>query len=122
MKMTKKYQSIVELSDFVTFAQKHLNWSEYDDLLFFLANNPEAGDIIIGTGGVRKLRWAAKGKGKSGGVRVIYYYHNENIPLFLIAGYAKSNKANLSPTEKNTVRKLVSALVEIYRSKKHDKK
>jgi mRNA-degrading endonuclease RelE of RelBE toxin-antitoxin system len=48
------------------------------------------------TGGLRKLRWSAHGKGKSGGVRVIYYYHNESIPLFLLTVFGKGEKVNLS--------------------------
>ncbi len=116
--MTEQYQSIVELSDFVTFAERHLRETELEELLFFLANNPEAGDVVAGTGGVRKLRWAAKGKGKSGGVRVIYYHHNVAMPLFMITGYAKGDKANISSMEKHTIRKLITTLVEMYGNKK----
>ena len=67
-----------------------------------------------GTGGIRKLRWAAQGKGKSGGVRIIYYFHNESIPLFLLSLFGKGEKSNLSKSERNELAKLVSLIVESY--------
>lgn len=66
--------TVVETSAFAKRAQKLLSPEEHEDLIFGLALNPEAGDEIPGTGGVRKVRYAAKGKGKSGGVWVIYYF------------------------------------------------
>jgi hypothetical protein len=69
--------------------------------------------LIQGTGGIRKLRWGRKNKGKSGGVRVIYYYHN-NMPLYLLALFAKSEKENISNQDKNVLGKLVSLLVKSY--------
>ena len=66
------------------------------------------------TGGVRKLRWSARGKGKRGGVRVIYYFHSEAFPLFLLTVYAKSQKANLTKAERNDLKKLVPLLVKTY--------
>jgi len=68
-----------------------------------------------GTGGVRKLRWASKGKGKSGDARVIYFYYNENIPLFLITIFGKNEKINLSKAERNELVKLVKELIKNYR-------
>ena len=67
-----------------------------------------------GTGGIRKLRWSAHGKGKSGGVRVIYYYHNESIPLFLLTVFGKGEKANLSKSERNNLASFTSLLVKQY--------
>ena len=64
-----------------------------------------------GTGGVRKVRWAREGKGKSGGVRIIYFYYNEGIPLYLLTLYGKSEKDNLSAGEQNDLAKLVNLLV-----------
>ena len=72
--------------------------------------NPNAGVLIQGTGGIRKLRWARSGGGKSGGVRVIYYFHNEELPLYLLALFGKNEKANISMEEK----KLLSmAVIEL---------
>jgi len=67
-----------------------------------------------GTGGVRKLRWSLSGRGKSGGARVIYYYHNEAIPLFALTAYAKNERANLSQADRNDFRRLTKILVERY--------
>jgi|TARA_R110000868_G_scaffold77939_5_gene222898 hypothetical protein len=66
------------------------------------------------TGGIRKLRWSAQGRGKSGGVRVIYYHHNGAIPLFLLAVFGKGEKANLSKAERNNLAKFTSSLLQNY--------
>ena len=67
-----------------------------------------------GTGGIRKLRWSAHGRGKSGGIRIIYYYHNESIPLFLLTVFGKGEKANLSKGERNELAKFTSLLIKNY--------
>ena len=66
------------------------------------------------TGGVRKIRWALGGKGKRGGARVIYYYHSERLPLFLLTAYAKNEKPNLTKAERNAIKRLVQILVTGY--------
>jgi hypothetical protein len=86
-------------------------------VVFFLAANPEAGDIIAETGGARKLRWRAPGRGKRGGVRVIYYYHNKSIPLFLLNVFAKNEKANLTKAERNEMKALLPRLVVGYQKR-----
>ena len=80
----------------------------------FVGADPEAGEIIPETGGVRKLRWALKGKGKRGGARVINYYHNDRLPVFLLSAYPKNRKANLSKAERNAMKRLVPILVAGY--------
>ena len=67
-----------------------------------------------GTGGIRKLRWASGNRGKSGGVRVIYFFHNETLPLFLLTVFGKSERANLSKAQRNELARLTSVLVENY--------
>ena len=62
------------------------------DLIAFLGLNPEAGAVVPEAGGVRKIRWAVSGRGKRGGVRVIYYFHSEVFPLFLLTAYAKTKR------------------------------
>lgn len=76
--------TVVETSAFARRAEKLLSVDEHEELIFQLAMNPKAGDEIPGTGGVRKLRFAAHGKGKSGGVRVIYYFYDEENPLYAL--------------------------------------
>jgi hypothetical protein len=70
-----------------------------------------------GTGGVRKLRWRRGGQGKSGGVRVIYYYHDDLMPLYLLTLFAKGDKANLTKTERNELAGLVDVLVAIWKGR-----
>lgn len=91
--------------------------SEREELVAFLAANPAAGEIIPETGGVRKIRWALAGRGKRGGARVIYYFHNEHLPVFLLAAYQKNEKANLSMAERNAMKRLIPALVAGYPAK-----
>jgi DNA-binding transcriptional regulator YiaG len=88
--------TVVETSFFARRAEKLLSSKEREELLFYLAVNPEAGDEIPGTGGVRKVRFAAKGKGKSGGLRVIYYLYDEENPLYAILLYGKNEQVNLT--------------------------
>ena len=87
---------------------------DQEELVAFLAANPTAGDLIVGTGGVRKLRWKLEGRGKRGGARVIHFFHNAEIPLFLLTAFAKNERADLSQAERNELRKLTRALVETY--------
>jgi hypothetical protein len=85
-----------------------------EELAVFVGANPKAGEIIPETAGVRKIRWALAGRGKRGGARVIYYYHDERLPLFLLATYGKNEKANLSRAERNAMKQLIPVLVAGY--------
>jgi len=107
-------QTIVELPEFLKKSDKLLSNTERLSIINYLAVHPIAGDVIRGTGGIRKLRWSAKGKGKSGGVRVIYYHHNESIPLFLLTLFGKGEKSNLSKSESNDLAKFTSLLIQNY--------
>ncbi|MGA9070655.1 MAG: type II toxin-antitoxin system RelE/ParE family toxin [Terracidiphilus sp.] len=92
--------TIVETSAFVRRAENLLSAEEHEELLFSLALHPLAGDEIQGTGGVRKVRFAARGKGKSGGVRVIYYFYDEENPLYALYLYGKNEQANPTSEQK----------------------
>lgn len=87
-------------------------WTEEERLAFvdFIARNPEAGDLIPETGGVRKVRWSRQGSGKRGGVRVIYFYHRADRPLYLLMVYAKARREDLSPEAKRAVQALAARL------------
>jgi hypothetical protein len=106
--------TVVETVRFLKDAGRLMAESDRAELIWFIAANPEAGDLIPQTGGVRKVRWALPGRGKSGGARVVYYYHNEMFPVFLLAAYGKNEKANLSNAERNTMAKLVPVLIRTY--------
>ncbi len=83
-------------------------------LVDYLAHNPTAGELVPGTGGVRKLRWAIEGRGKRGGARVIYFYHHADIPLFALTAYPKNERADLSQKDRNDFRRLTKLLAETY--------
>ena len=111
-------QTIVELPEYLRRSAKLLSVEERErereSIVNYLASHPASGDLIKGTGGIRKLRWSAHGKGKSGGVRIIFYHHNESIPLFLLTVFAKGEKTNISKSEGNELAKLTSLLVKNY--------
>jgi hypothetical protein len=106
--------TVVETGEFLKHAKPLLSDSERSELVGFVGANPEAGEIIPETGGVRKIRWALEGTGKRGGARVIYYYHNDRLPVFLLSAYAKNRKANLRKAERNAMKRLVPILVAGY--------
>jgi hypothetical protein len=104
--------AVVETEPFLAGAARlGISETERVALIIYLAANPAVGVVVPETGGVRKLRWALPGRGKSGGARVIYYYHNESIPLYALNIYAKNQKTNLSAAEKKAARKTVAAIV-----------
>lgn len=112
-------QTVVELPEFIKCAKKlGLSDEERETIVDLIASNPGAGDEISGTGGMRKLRIAGKGKGKSGGFRAITFFSGADIPVFLVTMYGKSQKDNITDADKNVMKSLASAIVDIYRSKK----
>ena len=102
--------TVAETPLFVRQAEKVWTEAEREEFVSFIARNPDAGDIIPETGGVRKVRWSREGAGKRGGVRVIYFYAHSARPLYLLMIYAKSRQENLSAEEKRNVRNLAGVL------------
>ena len=96
----------IETPTFTALVAESLEDDEYRALQSFLAGDPEAGDVMPGTGGFRKLRWAdrRRGKGKRGGLRVIYFYLSGDAQIWLITLYAKGEVADLSPSEKRALK------------------
>jgi mRNA-degrading endonuclease RelE of RelBE toxin-antitoxin system len=86
----------IETSTFTKLIGKYLSDDEYLGLQKFLLKQPDAGTIIRGTGGVRKLRWAISGKGKRGGVRVIYYWQVRDDEIWLLTVYGKSERETIA--------------------------
>ena len=107
--------TIVELPEFIKKSDKIFTKDERDELLYYLSENPKSGNLIQGTGGIRKLRWASKGKGKSGGSRVIYFFYNETIPLFLLTIFSKNEKINLTKSERKDLLKMTKELISNYK-------
>ena len=106
--------TIAEVPEYIRQAEKFLTGTERQDIVSYLAAHPKSGDLIEGTGGIRKLRWGRGGRGKSGGVRVIYYYHSELMPLYLLTLFAKNEQANLSRAERNGLAKLMDVLIDAW--------
>ena len=110
--------TIVELPEFIKKSDKILSDDEKNNLIYYLSLHPKSGVILKGTGGIRKLRWASKGKGKSGGLRIVYFYYNADLPLFLLTLFSKGEKANINNTERNELSKLTAVLISNYERKK----
>ena len=87
--------TVVETPSFLRRAKGLLSETERADLVAYLAEHPDSGKVMEGTGGVRKLRWAREGEGKSGSYRVIYYFHSERIPLFALLIYTGRTKKRI---------------------------
>lgn len=110
--------TVAESPHFLKKLAIHLTEAEHDELLDFIGDNPLAGAVMRGTGGVRKLRWAIEGSGKSGGIRIIYYFYNESIPLYMLDVYAKNEKENLTKQERNNLKKVVEMILKEHGIKK----
>ena len=106
--------SVVETPEFLAATRRIMDDEERAVLIDYLAYNPSAGDLIRGTGGVRKLRWGLPGRGKRGGARVIYFYHSPEMPLFALTAFAKNQRADLSQADRNGFRELTMRLQDAY--------
>lgn len=116
--MNKSMITIVELPSFLSQLGRCIKLEERDNLIDFLARHPEAGDEIPGTGGIRKLRWRGNGKGKRGGLRVIYYFYNNTAPIFLLTVYGKNEQEDLTNDQKAKMIDLANRLKTEYKAKK----
>lgn len=83
---------------------------EQEAAVRLVSADPEGGDVMQGTGGVRKARLAGRGKGKSGGYRIVWYFGGDDIPVFLLTVFGKGEKDNLSPADCNALKKMTATL------------
>lgn len=111
-------QTVAETPIFSRQAAKLFDEEQKRELIDFLAENPKAGDEIPGTGGVRKVRFAASGRGKRGGARVIYYFLDETIPIYALLVYAKNVKTDMNSDEKRAVAALAAELKKAWKEKR----
>lgn len=102
--------TIAETKEYFNKAKILLSDKEQANIIDYLSAHPKSGEVLQGTGGIRKLRWGRSDQGKSGGVRIIYYYHNENMPLYILTLFGKGQKTNISKAERNELAKLVKIL------------
>lgn len=103
--------TVLETPGFLRDAAAAMTDEERTEAIYFLAASPDSDDVMPDTGGGRKLRWRARGRGKRGGVRIICYFHNESLPLFLLSVFAKNEKADLTKAERNEMKSLLPRLV-----------
>ena len=89
------FMQFIEATAFTKYVYKYLSQEEYQGLQSYLLQYPEAGKVVPGSGGVRKVRWRMTGKGKSGGVRVIYYFKKQEDEIWLLTIYSKSEAENI---------------------------
>lgn len=102
--------TVLQLPKFKAEATELIGAEGIDALALYLIRHPDAGDLIPGAGGVRKLRWAAKGKGKRGGARIIYIYLLVAARIYLLRCYAKNVKTDLTTDEKKELRQIAAHL------------
>ena len=84
--------------------------AEREAAVDLVATDPESGNVMQGTGGVRKARLSGRGKGKSGGYRIVWYFGGSDIPVFLLTVFGKGEKSNLTQGERNALRSLTGTL------------
>lgn len=113
--MDRPLHAVVETLGYIDDAKHLFGDVERMAIVDFLARNPTAGELMPGTGGARKLRWALPGRGKSGGARVVTYFGGIDIPVFLLAAFGKNEKSNLDMAERNALRSELAELAETYR-------
>ncbi len=85
----------IETTIFTKLIEEYLTDDEYSGLQSMLLEHPKIGKVVSGSGGVRKLRWSKQGKGKSGGIRIIYYLKKDNNEVWMLTIYGKSEKSNI---------------------------
>ena len=103
----KRLFSFIETASFAARASERLTDDALAELQWFLIAHPDAGAVIVGSGGMRKLRWALPGWGKRGGARVIYYWADAHGQIFLLDIYAKNEQADLLAEEIKDLKKIV---------------
>ncbi len=97
---------IIETRIFTRRIKELMSDDEYRALQETLVNRPDMGDVVQGTGGLRKVRWKQEGHGKSGGIRVIYYWMTENAQLYMLYVYPKSKQENLTAEQKKALQSI----------------
>lgn len=108
--------TVIETPAFLASARDEgVSDDERAAMVSYVSRNPDAGDIMPGTGGARKLRFAGRGKGKSGGYRIVTFYADADMPVFLLDVYSKDSQANLTKAERNELRAILTDLPRVWR-------
>ena len=110
-------QTVLSTDHFLTRAKRaKLSEDELREIETTLSANPLAGDVMVGTAGARKVRFAGKQGGKSGGYRTIHYFGGDDVPVFLLDLIDKGEKANLTKAERNELAKVLPTIADAYRA------
>jgi len=115
--MSRSPVSVLELAGYRKRAGDLLSDDEQDAIIDLIAYDPTRGDLIQGTGGLRKLHIGRGGSGKRGGARVIYYFYNADFPAVLMALYAKNEKADLSTRDRTALAAELKEIMASWRRK-----
>ena len=102
--------SVAETPIYLARAEKLMSEAERNAVIDLLAASPDVGDLIPGTGGLRKVRVPLAGRGKRGGARVIYYFYNDSLPVYLLLAYAKNEQDNFSPEQMAVLKRFVETV------------
>ncbi len=105
-----EWVTVVETTSYLASAEALMTEDERAAVVEAVARDPQAGDLMPGTGGLRKLRVALHGRGKRGGGRVITFFHDSGMPVFLIALYAKAAQSDLDPQQRRAAKALTDAI------------
>jgi hypothetical protein len=118
--MAGRLHTVVETPEFLRRAKGRMSEGDRRELVDHLAAFPAAGELMQGTGGARKLRWARPGAGKSGGLRIVTFHGGAALPVFILTVFAKNEKANITKAERNELAAILTELARTYRkSGKH---
>jgi hypothetical protein len=108
---TMAVQTVLQTGPFLSAAKgAGMSEEEREALVDHISTNPTDGEVMVGTGGCRKLRYKKPGKGKSGSYRVVTFYGGDDIPVTLLTVFGKGEKDNLTKAERNKLKKLVERL------------
>ena len=111
-------QTVVETPMYLRAAEAIFSEADRERIVRTIAAYPEVGELMPGTGGYRKVRFARPGMGKRGGARVVYLYGGDDMPIFLITVFVKSEKGNLSKAERNALAKMAASFFADYGGKR----
>lgn len=110
-------QVLVETMPYQRAVEKIWDIETQMEFKIYIGLNPYSGNLIPGTGGIRKIRWQGSGRGKRGGVRVIYYVYNESQPIYLLYAYPKNVQVDLTEDEKRVLRDIVEEMKAVFHRK-----
>jgi hypothetical protein len=108
-------QAVVETPRYLADAERLFTADEREAIVDLVAGDPRCGVVLRGGGSIRKVRVGFGGRGKRGGARVLYIFGGDDVPVFLLAAFAKNERADLTPAERTTMAKTVAAMLANYR-------